>query len=85
MATDGVSLRFTRDAVREIARLACVVNENTENIGARRLHTMMEALLEDVSFRGTELRNKKVRIDAAYVRKRLSGVVEDKDMSRYIL
>jgi ATP-dependent HslUV protease ATP-binding subunit HslU len=85
MATEGVLLRFTRDAVREIARLACVVNENTENIGARRLHTMMEALLEEVSFRGNELRNKKVRIDSAYVRKRLCGVVEDKDMSRYIL
>jgi len=85
MATEGVKLRFTKDAIREIARLASAVNENAENIGARRLHTIMEALLEDISFRGGELRNKRVRIDAAYVRKRLGAAVQDKDLSRYIL
>jgi len=85
LETEGIKLRFAEDAVREIARLACVVNENTENIGARRLHTIMEALLEDVSFSGAELRSKIVRIDADYVRKRLGDVVTDKDLSRYIL
>ncbi|PYV36883.1 MAG: HslU--HslV peptidase ATPase subunit [Acidobacteria bacterium] len=85
LETEGIKLRFAEDAVREIARLACVVNENTENIGARRLHTIMEALLEDVSFSGAELRSKTVRIDADYVRKRLGDVVTDKDLSRYIL
>src|SRR6059036_3698491 len=62
LETEGIKLRFAEDAVREIARMACVVNENTENIGARRLHTIMEALLEDVSFSGAELRSKTVRI-----------------------
>ena len=85
LETEGIKLRFAEDAVREIARLACVVNENTENIGARRLHTIMEALLEDVSFSGAELRSKTVRIDTDYVRKRLGDVVTDKDLSRYIL
>jgi ATP-dependent HslUV protease ATP-binding subunit HslU len=85
MATEGVKLRFTRDATREIARLARIVNENTESIGARRLHTMMEALLEDVSFRGPELRNKAIRVDASYVRRKLGGIARDKDVSRYIL
>ena len=85
LETEGIKLRFAEDAVREIARMACVVNEKTENIGARRLHTIMEALLEDVSFSGAELRSKIVRIDADYVRKRLGDVVTDKDLSRYIL
>ena len=85
LETEGIKLRFAEDAVRGIARMACVVNENTENIGARRLHTIMEALLEDVSFSGAELRSKTVRIDADYVRKRLGDVVTDKDLSRYIL
>jgi len=85
LETEGIKLRFAEDAVREIARMACVVNENTENIGARRLHTIMEALLEDVSFSGAELRSKIVRIDADYVRKRLGDIVTDKDLSRYIL
>lgn len=85
METEGIRLRFTEDAIREIANLACFVNENTENIGARRLHTMMEALLEDISFNGTELRTKTVRVDANYVRRRLGDVAKDKDLSRYIL
>ncbi len=85
MASEGVKLRFTSDAVREISKLACVVNENTENIGARRLHTIMEALLEDVSFQGKELKNKDVRVDSGYVRRKLGDVVKDNDVSRYIL
>jgi hypothetical protein len=74
METEGVKLRFTDEAVREIARLAGLVNESAENIGARRLHTIMEALLEDISFSGMELKNKSVKIDAAFVRKKLGGV-----------
>ena len=85
MATEGVRLQFTRNATREIAHLARTVNENTESIGARRLHTIMEALLEDVSFRAPELRRKTIRVDAAYVRRKLGGIVRDKDVSRYIL
>ncbi len=85
MATEGIRLRFVEEAVREIARLAWVVNENTENIGARRLHTIMESLLEDVTFQGQELKNKNVRIDAEYVRKKLGDIVKDHDVSRYIL
>jgi ATP-dependent HslUV protease ATP-binding subunit HslU len=85
MATEGIRLSFSEDAIREISRLACVVNESAENIGARRLHTLMEALLEDLSFAGAEIKNKKVQIDAPYVRKKLSGIVRDKDLSQYIL
>ncbi len=85
MAAEDVKLRFTEDAIREIARLACVVNENTENIGARRLHTIMEALLEEISFKGMELKNKSVKVNAAYVRRRLGDIARDKDVSRYIL
>jgi ATP-dependent HslUV protease ATP-binding subunit HslU len=85
LATEGLKLRFTRDAIREISRLACMVNESSENIGARRLHTIMEALLEDVSFEGMQRRPRTILIDAAYVRGKLEGVVQDKDLSRYIL
>ncbi len=85
MSTEGVKLSFTEDALREISRIACLVNEGTENIGARRLHTIMEALLEDVSFKGEELQNRKVKIDAAFVQRKLSMIAHDKDMSRYIL
>ena len=85
LATEGVKLRFTEDAIREIARLARVVNDSSENIGARRLHTIMEALLEEISFEGSELARKSVNINAEYVRRRLSNIVADKDTSRYIL
>jgi ATP-dependent HslUV protease ATP-binding subunit HslU len=85
MATEGVRLHFTEDAIRAICQLACLVNESTENIGARRLHTIMEALLDDISFRGRELRRKRVRVDAAYVHRKLGDIVRDKDVSRYIL
>jgi ATP-dependent HslUV protease ATP-binding subunit HslU len=85
LKTEGVKLRFEDDAIREIARMACRVNDSSENIGARRLHTVMEALLEDISFKGNELSKKTVRIDAAYVRQKLSDIVADKDTSRYIL
>jgi ATP-dependent HslUV protease ATP-binding subunit HslU len=85
MATEGVKLTFTEDAIRAISRLACLVNESTENIGARRLHTIMEALLDEISFKGMELRHKRVRVNAAYVHKKLGDIVRDKDVSRYIL
>lgn len=85
MATEGVRLRFTEDAIREIARIACLVNDSTENIGARRLHTIMEALLEDISFRGSTLGRKVVRVDAPYVHQKLGGILKDRDAGRYIL
>ncbi len=85
LKTEGVKLRFDEGATREIARMARIVNENTENIGARRLHTVMEALLEDTLFKGGDLAGKVVRIDAEYVKRKLSTIVSDKDTSRYIL
>ncbi len=85
MATEGIELEFTDDAIREIAHLAWVANENAENIGARRLHAMMEALLEEISFEGPDLRDKRVVVDAEFVRGKLAGTVRDVDLSRYIL
>jgi ATP-dependent HslUV protease ATP-binding subunit HslU len=85
LKTEGVRLRFTEDAIREIARMARMVNDNSENIGARRLHTIMEALLEEALFKGHELTPKVVHVDAEYVRRKLSAIVTDKDTSRYIL
>jgi ATP-dependent HslUV protease ATP-binding subunit HslU len=70
---------------REISKLACIVNESSENIGARRLHTIVEALLEDISFEGKQRKPKDIRISATYVRRKLEGIVQDKDLSRYIL
>src|SRR6202453_4886056 len=83
--TEGIKLSFTDDAVQEISSFAARVNENTENIGARRLHTILEKLLEDVSFDGPDLKKKVVKVDAAYVRKQLADIVKDQDLSRYIL
>src|SRR5215469_2711313 len=83
--TEGIKLTFTEDALEEIARYAARVNESAENIGARRLHTILEKLLEDVSFDGPDLKRKTVRVDAAYVRKQLADIVKDQDLSRYIL
>ena len=85
LGTEGLKLRFTLDAIREISKLACLVNESAENIGARRLHTIMEALLEDISFEGKQRHPREVRINAEYVRRRLDGIVRDRDLSRYIL
>ncbi|MBV9157515.1 MAG: ATP-dependent protease ATPase subunit HslU [Acidobacteriaceae bacterium] len=83
--TEGIKLTFTEDAVSEVARVAAQVNENTENIGARRLQTIMEKLLEDISFDGPDLKKKNIKIDAVYVRKQLAEIVKDQDLSRYIL
>lgn len=85
LETEGIKLSFTDDALVEIARIAAQVNENAENIGARRLHTIMEKLLEDISFEGPDLKKKNIKIDSAYVRKQLTDIVKDQDLSRYIL
>jgi ATP-dependent HslUV protease ATP-binding subunit HslU len=84
LATEGVTLTFTEDAIDQLARFAMQVNEQSENIGARRLHTVLERLLEDVSYAAPEQRGD-VTIDAAYVRERLKDVVENADLSGYIL
>jgi len=83
--TEGIRLKFTEDALRELARMAAQVNESAENIGARRLHTVLEKVVESISFEGPDLRKKNVKIDAAYVREQLEDVVKDQDLSRYIL
>jgi ATP-dependent HslUV protease ATP-binding subunit HslU len=83
--TEGIKLSFTEDAVQEIAHFAALVNESTENIGARRLHTILEKLLEEVSFDGPDLKKKTIKVDAIYVRKQLADIVKDQDLSRYIL
>jgi len=83
--TEGIKLVFTEDAIQEIAQLAAYVNQSTENIGARRLHTIMEKVLEEISFAGPDLKKKKVKIDATYVRDQLSGIIKDQDLTRYIL
>ena len=85
MATEGIKLHFTDDAIAEIASSASRVNEGTENIGARRLHTVMEKLLDEISFEGPDLKKKNVKIDAAYVSDRLADIIKDHDLSRYIL
>ncbi|HZZ86551.1 MAG TPA: ATP-dependent protease ATPase subunit HslU [Anaeromyxobacteraceae bacterium] len=85
LATEGVDLQIGDDAVEELARLAAEVNERHEDIGARRLHTVMEKLLEEVSFDAPALAGRRIAVDAAYVRERLAGVAGDEDLSRYIL
>ncbi|MEN6623958.1 MAG: ATP-dependent protease ATPase subunit HslU, partial [Smithella sp.] len=85
MATEGIDLSFTDDAVAEIAEVATEVNEKTENIGARRLYTIMETLLDDISFEAPDMKEKEIVIDAKYVEDKLCDIVEDEDLSRYIL
>ena len=85
LATEDISLDFTPDGVEEIAATAVQVNDRTENIGARRLFTLVERLLEEVSFEAQELQDKKVVINAAYVREHLQDIVKDQDLSRFIL
>ena len=85
LATEGVQLTFSADAVEEIARIATLVNERSESIGARRLHTVMEKLLEGISFDAPDSENGRMVVDRAYVHDRLSEVVKDEDLSRYIL
>lgn len=85
LETEGIRLIFEDDAVAEIATIACEVNERTEDIGARRLHTIMEKVMEDISFNADGMRKKEVIIDKGYVRERLKDIVKDIDLSRYIL
>ena len=85
LETEGVKLEFTRDALEEIARFAFRVNEGTENIGARRLHTIMERVLDEISFEAPEKKGVHFKIDSDYVRQTLADIVKDQDLSRYIL
>ena len=85
LAADGVELQFPEDGIAEIARLAAQVNEQTENIGARRLHTVVEKLLDEISFQAPEVEEDTVVVDAAYVREHIESLVKNEDLSRYIL
>jgi ATP-dependent HslUV protease ATP-binding subunit HslU len=85
LETEGLKITFTDDGVATIAKFAATVNEQTENIGARRLHTILEKVLEEISFEAPELKKKSIKIDAPYVQKQLTDIVKDHDLSRYIL
>src|SRR6202030_2067356 len=85
LETEGVKLAFSDDAIASLARFAVMVNEQTENIGARRLHTILERVLDEISFEAPELKKKNVKIDAAYVAKQLAEIAKNQDLSRYIL
>jgi ATP-dependent HslUV protease ATP-binding subunit HslU len=85
LETEGLKLNITEDAVETIAKFATSVNEQTENIGARRLHTILEKVLEELSFEASDLKKKNVKVDAAYVNKQLAEIVKNQDLSRYIL
>jgi len=85
LSTEGVRVDFTDNAIAEIAEIAFMVNENTENIGARRLYTILEKLLEDISFNAPDLKNKNITIDRKYVKKKLQNIIKNEDLSRYIL
>ena len=85
LQTENLNVTFKKDAIEEVARMADLANGRLENIGARRLYTIMERVVDDLSFDAPEMKPQKVAIDAAYVQKRLSDVLEDEDMSRYIL
>jgi ATP-dependent HslUV protease ATP-binding subunit HslU len=85
LETEGIRLIFTDDSLEEIARSAAFVNQSTENIGARRLHTILEKVLEEISFSGPDTKKRTFKVDAAYVRQQLADIVKDQDLSRYIL
>jgi len=85
LGTEGIELKFTDDAVDRLADMTAEMNKNTENIGARRLHTLVEKLLEDISFAGSDLKQKKQTIDAAYVDEKLNALIENRDLRQYIL
>ena len=85
LATEGVKLEFTPDGIEAMADIAFEVNRTTQNIGARRLHTILERVVEDISFEGPDLKPKQVVIDGNYVRSRLTEIVEKEDLSKFIL
>jgi ATP-dependent HslUV protease ATP-binding subunit HslU len=83
--TEGISLNFTEDAIEKLARMTEEINQSTENIGARRLHTLLEKLLEEISFLGNELEEKNQNIDSDFVASKLSGLVQDQNLRQYVL
>ncbi|HPX48652.1 MAG TPA: ATP-dependent protease ATPase subunit HslU, partial [Treponemataceae bacterium] len=85
LGTEGVTISFSEDAILRMSDLAAEVNSRMENIGARRLHTIMEMLLEEISFNASEMSGQHIDIDRTYVDDRLKGIVQDQDLSRYIL
>jgi ATP-dependent HslUV protease ATP-binding subunit HslU len=85
LKTEGVTLTFTEDGIQEIATLAAEINRNVENIGARRLHTVMERLLEEISFAATDKSGETITIDAAYVQKQVGDLAKNTDLSKFIL
>jgi ATP-dependent HslUV protease ATP-binding subunit HslU len=85
LATEKVELEFKPDAIDELARLSAEINEAVENIGARRLHTVMEKLLEEISFTASDKPGQKICIDAAYVRDRVSSLAKNADLSKFVL
>lgn len=85
MATEGVTVKFADDAIGAMADIAAEVNRSTENIGARRLHTIMEKVLEELSFEASDRGGSTVTIDAAYVQQRLAAIARDQDLSKFIL
>ncbi len=85
LETEGVKVSFTEDAVQEIAEIATRVNLRMQNIGARRLHTVMEKLLEEVSFDAPDMDHKEIKIDETYVKEKLESITQDEDLSRYVL
>ncbi|MEE9591488.1 MAG: AAA family ATPase, partial [Thermodesulfobacteriota bacterium] len=85
LATEGIELLFTEDSISEISEMASIVNDRMENIGARRLHTILERVLDDISFNSPDMQNVKVTIDDTYVKDRLVDIIKDEDLSRYIL
>ncbi|HEY0427839.1 MAG TPA: ATP-dependent protease ATPase subunit HslU [Pyrinomonadaceae bacterium] len=85
LKTEGINLQFTEDAVSTLAEMTVEINNSTENIGARRLHTLLEKLLEEISFLGAEIENKEQSIDAEYVREKLGGLVKDQNLRQYVL
>ena len=85
LGTEGVELDFTPDAITRISEVASEVNSNTENIGARRLHTILEHILEEVSFHASDAKGQQITVTAQYVDERLAGIIEDRDLTRFIL
>ena len=85
LETEGVSIEFEEDALREIAHISQELNQRMENIGARRLHTVMERLLQDISFRAPRLKGQKIVINRDYVLQELADILQDEDVTRYIL
>jgi ATP-dependent HslUV protease ATP-binding subunit HslU len=85
LETEGIKVEFSEQAIKELAKIAVDVNRDTENIGARRLHTLLEKLLEDLSFEAPDVHLEKVVITPEYIHEKLDGVIQDRDLSRYIL